>query len=416
MKFLTSYGVAFILILIIGIWMLSGTIIHGGRGEGEGEKQIIQLSSNSDKNETSPLRQAQGEEAIAKGEGTISQNEEVEKELQNVRTQMFIAQEMPIEVALRGRTKANATISATAQTSGTLEQIHVKKGDFVKKGTPLCTLDSGTKQAQLNQATAALAQAKASLTQAQANYETNKTLREKGLAASNTKNNFEVQLEAAKSALAGAKASLDFATLELEHITINAQIDGLVQSPIANVGDMIRNGGICATIVQLDPMLFVGKVAEAKVGLLKEGMSAKIQTINLPPIKGFANFEGKVRYISAIADEATRSFDVEIEFNNPNLEIRSGQTANARIFVGKTKAHLIAQSSLTLDDDGDIGVKIVDENNKVHFVKVQILRDTTKGVFVSGLPDKAQIIIFGQEYVIDNQKVDATLVTKDISS
>jgi len=400
MKFLSSYGIAFILILFVAGWLITGTLIEGGKGPGKGEKSIVEMIKGSDE-------QASSEEKV---DAKQEESQEEEK-LQSVRTVVFNAQAMPISVSLRGRTKASTSISVAAQTSGIIETIHVSKGDVVKLGDLLCTIESGTRQAQIVQGEASIAQAKASLAQVEADFATNKNLREKGLAAANTARSFEVQLQAAKSSLAAAKAALAGAELELSRTKIHAKISGIVQDPLANVGDMMNIGATCATLVQLDPILFAGKIAEAKVSLIQIGMNAKITTINMPPIKGFKHHEGEVIYVSPSADEATRSFNVEIKIANPNNNIRAGLSASAIVNAGETVAHLIPQSALTLASDGTIGVKIVDEQDVVHFKKVTLVNDDTKGVWVLGLPDIAQMIIFGQEYVVDGQLVAPTLVS-----
>ncbi len=402
MKFITSYGVAFVLILLVGGWLVTGTFIQGGNGPGEGEKSIIGMFAGDDKKAATNDEPAAGE--------TATKEKEKEVSLQSVRLRLFTAQQMPIEVPLRGRTKANATISISAETSGRIEEVHVVKGQSVNAGDLICTLDSGVRETQVKQANASLAQAKASLSQAQADFETNKNLREKGLSSANSGRSFEVQLQVAKSSLAGAQASLESANLELERTKIHAKVSGIVQDPLANVGDMMGGGTACATLVQLDPMLFVGKVAETKVSLIKEGMSAKITTI------GSQVMNGKVSYISSSADEETRSFNVEIEMDNSKGLIRSGLSASATITAGEIKAHLIPQSTLTLNSDGAIGVKIVDLEKKVHFVEITIIKDNNDGVFVLGLPDKAPIIIFGQEYVVDGQIVEPTMIEAEQAS
>ncbi len=405
MKFITSYGIAFVLILLIGGWLLSGTIIQGGKGPGEGERSIISFFNNSENNNDKD----ENDSANIKEANSLSEKEETSKntDLFSVRVKLFNAQNMPIEVPLRGRTKANALISVSAETNGRIEQIHVKKGQQVKEGDLLCSLDEGVRKAQLSQAKAALSQAQTSLSQAKADYETNERLRQKGLSPENSARTYQVQLEAAKANLAAAKAALENAEFELSKTKIYAKVDGIIQDPLANVGDMMRNGSVCATIVQLDPILFIGKVAESKVSLLKENMPAKISII------GKEEFSGTLSYISPSADEATRSFEVEITIPNPQRKIRSGLSASAKIIAGEIKAHLIPQSSLTLASDGTIGVKIIDEENRVHFIPVNIIRDNSQGVFVLGLPSSAPIIIIGQEYVVDGQIVAATLIDEE---
>lgn len=70
-------------------------------------------------------------------------------------------------------------------------------------------------------------------------------------------------------------------------------------------------------------------------------------------------------------------------------------------------AHLVAQSSLTLNDEGLLGLRLVDDESKVDFVPVEVIRDSTDGVWVAGLPEAANIITVGQEYVRDGVQVEA---------
>ena len=64
---------------------------------------------------------------------------------------------------------------------------------------------------------------------------------------------------------------------------------------------------------------------------------------------------------------------------------------------------------LSLDDNGNLGIKIV-ENEVVRFVYIEIIEDAIEGLWVKGLPEKAKIITVGQEYVIDEQKVNVEMV------
>jgi len=71
-------------------------------------------------------------------------------------------------------------------------------------------------------------------------------------------------------------------------------------------------------------------------------------------------------------------------------------------------AHLIAQSSLTLDDEGVLGVRTIDSDNVASFMPVTLLRDTADGVWVTDLPDMVDIITIGQEFVTDGVRVTPT--------
>jgi multidrug efflux system membrane fusion protein len=216
----------------------------------------------------------------------------------------------------------------------------------------------------------------------------------KGLAAENTS-------LAAQSALAAAKTALENAQLELSRTEVKTDVPGVVEDPLATVGTMLAAGQPCATVVQLDPMLFIASVPEAKIGYAKVGLSAAITLVT------GEKAEGKVTYIAATADDKTRSFPAEIEIPNPGGKLRDGITADATVNVGTAPVLVLPQSVLTLDDNGVLGIRTVEDGNKVAFHAVTIVKDTRDGVWVVGLPSKINVITVGQEFVQPGQIVDA---------
>lgn len=413
MRALFSYGVAFLILVLAGAWLATGSLVMGGNGPGNGERPMISVIEGK---EHGPIATQLADAGVLAEHETVhtadphltiaQRNEETSganTALQSVRTSTYVAQPWAIEVPLRGRTQAKASVGAVAETAGIVDTVHVTKGQTVKVGDLLCTLDQGTRAAAVAQAQAGLDQANAGLVQAQSDFDTNAELRAKGLAASNTSRQLEVGLTSAKAAISSAQAGLDNAQAELARTEIHAKVAGVVQDPLVNAGAMLGMGQPCATIVQLDPMVFIGQVPEARIGLAKLGLSAKIKTITDQEV------DGKVTFISATADAATRSFPVEIELPNADGSIRDGITATATVTMGTALAHLLPQSVLTLNDDGVLGVSAVVDGS-VKFMPVTIASDTREGVWVLGLPPAVDVITVGQEYVIDGQAVNATNV------
>ena len=413
MRALFSYGVAFLIIVLGGAWLATGTLVMGGNGPGNGERPMISVIEGEEHGpiatqlaEAGVLAEHETEHAVDPHLTIAQRNEEeigATTTLQSVRTSTYVAQPWAIEVPLRGRTQAKASVGAVAETAGIVDTVSVTKGQTVKVGDLLCTLDQGTRAAAVAQAQAGMEQANAGLAQAQSDYDTNAELRDKGLAAPNTARQLEVALTGAKAAISSAQAGLDNAQAELERTEIHAKVAGVVQDPLVTAGAMLAMGQPCATIVQLNPMLFIGQVPEARIGLAKLGLPAKIKTITNQEV------EGKVTFISSTADPATRSFPVEIELPNADGTIRDGITATATVTMGTAPAHLLPQSVLTLNDDGVLGVSTV-VDGAVKFLPVTIASDTREGVWVLDLPLSVDIITVGQEYVTDGQTVDATNV------
>lgn len=396
MRAVFSYGLAFAILLLAGAWFATGTLVQGGQGAGKGERTLISVIEGE---EHGPIANTLGNAGLLAEHHaptvdptlTIAQRNEATTgaaaPLQSVRTQTYVAKAMPIEVPLRGRTEAKASVTAVAETAGSVDVMHVTKGQRVAAGDLLCTLDQGTRAA-------GVAQAEAALAQAQLSFDTNADLRARGLAAPNTANAVEV-------ALRQAQAGLDNAKAELARTEIRAKVAGLVQDPIALAGAMLNPGSPCATIVQLNPIVFTGMVPEAHIGLARIGLDARIKTVTGQDV------EGKVTYISAVADNATRAFRAEIEIPNEDYAIRDGVTAEAVVNIGTAPGHLLPQSVLTLDDEGVLGVRTV-ENDVVAFYPITIVSDTREGVWVTGLPISADVITIGQENVTTGQHVEAS--------
>ena len=116
---------------------------------------------------------------------------------------------------------------------------------------------------------------------------------------------------------------------------------------------------------------------------------------------------GRVRYVAPVADEATRTFAVELEVDNGNGALRAGGTAELFLPAETVVAHRIAPSLLTLDDAGNVGVKIIDDEGAVQFVTADIALSSSDGVWITGLPETATFITVGQGFVTDGAVVEA---------
>ena len=113
-----------------------------------------------------------------------------------------------------------------------------------------------------------------------------------------------------------------------------------------------------------------------------------------------------MRYVAPVASDTTRTFRVELAIPNPQGLLRAGMTAEVRLPAGEINAHRMTPALLTLDDDGNVGVKTVDEKNRVVFFPVEVVVSDSNGVWVTGLPDNARVITVGQGFVAPGETVN----------
>jgi len=289
-------------------------------------------------------------------------------------------------LVLRGRTEAYARVDLQAETAGIVEQLPVAKGAHVAKGNLVCKLEPGARQAMINKA-------EAEKTQMALDLEASQRLVKQGHTA-------KLKLAERQAKLDAARAIMEEAKLDLARTYIKAPFDGVIEAQPANVGDYLSVGETCATLVALDPLKIVGAVSERQIEYLHKGMIGQAELVTGETVSG------PIRFIASAANKKTRTFQVELEVENKDGRLRDGVTADITIALSSDKAHKFSPALLALNDAGDIGVRIVENDDTVRFVPVQILSDESDGIWVSGLPDTVTIITVGQEYVTDGQKVE----------
>ena len=186
--------------------------------------------------------------------------------------------------------------------------------------------------------------------------------------------------------------------VELNRTEVKAPFAGYIEK-IVKPGNFLERGQVCATIIQLDPISFIAGVPEYDINKVRIGQNVGVKLVTGQTIKG------KLTFVSKSASPDTRTFVVESQIPNPAGSVKDGLTANMTIEIDKVMAHKISPSILLLNDEGKLGIRIVTENNAAMFQEINILEDSEDGLWVTNIPNIVEIIIQGQGFVEDGQKV-----------
>lgn len=185
--------------------------------------------------------------------------------------------------------------------------------------------------------------------------------------------------------------------VELNRTEVKAPFSGYLEQ-IVKPGNYLERGQVCATIIQLNPITFMAEVPEFKINKVKNDQGVVLKLVTGEEV------EGKLTFVSKSASPTTRTFKVESQVKNPGGFIRDGLTADMTIKIDKVLAHKISPSILLLSDEGKLGIRSVKEN-LVEFNEIIILEDSADGVWIVGIPEVIEIIIQGQGFVENGQKV-----------
>ncbi len=290
------------------------------------------------------------------------------------------------KLTLSGRTEADVRTMAIARTSGVVTELPVRRGSAVKQGDVIAVLSDEARESNVQQA-------QARLEQRQKEYEAKRVLVESGNLAKLGLAQFEADLKGAQAQLAQAEA-------ERDRGTVLAPVSGIINEVPATLGQSLQPGAPVAEVMSLDPMLAVVEISERRLSGVKVGDRADVRLI------GGAEAPGTVRFISNRASPQTRTYRIDVSLANPERKIADGVTAEVTLYLAPVEATKVARSALTFSAEGKLGVRVVEEGNKVAFVPVGLVEDQTDYLYVSGIKPGAQIIVQGQDFVKEGQVVE----------
>jgi multidrug efflux system membrane fusion protein len=290
-------------------------------------------------------------------------------------------------IRISGRTEADKRAMLATRIAGIVEELPVEQGDAVEAGELIMRLEAEGKASAVTTARQLLAQRQTELEAAERLVESGNLPR--------------LQLDNARSGYASAQSQLEAAEAELARIEVRAPFPGIIDRVRTEVGSSVSQGAEIATLLGLDPIMAVGEVSERDVGFVERGQSASVKLVDDRVV------EGKIRHVSRDASAQTRTFRVEVAIPNPDGTIPAGMTAEITLKARPVEAVRLPRSVITLSSRGDLGIRGVDEAGKVVFHPIDLVDDTSEGLYLAGIPDSVRIIVAGQELVSEGETVNA---------
>lgn len=295
------------------------------------------------------------------------------------------------QIRLSGETAPDKQVTLVARGSGIIGTITVAEGDRIAEKALVAALDAPEKRA-------AVESAQASYDNAVHRAETSARLYANGALP-------ELQYDASITAREAARAALEGAKAELDRLEVHAPFGGIIDKVMVESGAWVQPGTPVATLLALDPIVVVGEINERDLQAVPKGTEAMVVFGN------GASAKGVVRDIRRQASGLTRTFPIEVAIDNPDLLIPAGMSAELELSVQTEPAVLLPRSVVTLGPDGELGIRMLTNEDAVAFLKVTIVDDTPGGIVLTGIDAGTRIIVSGQNMVTDGQKVTAVKAT-----
>lgn len=285
-----------------------------------------------------------------------------------------------------GQAEPDRDSALRAEMTGEVAEVLVAKGDRVEDGQLIARIDPADR-------TAALTRAQEELSRATSDLQNAETLLERGSATQD-------RVRQARATLAAAEAAVASAEADISDTEIRAPFAGLIDDLDIDTGEYVMAGSEVGYLVDSSPLSIAIRVPQQMRAQLQVGAMADVSFITGEQ-RG-----GTLTFVSATADPQTRTFLAEVEVANDDSAVPAGISAEVRMITGQSVAHFISPAILSLDTDGTLGIKVIEDENRVSFREIAIIRAQTDGIWVTGLDQHADIITVGQGFVSDGQIVN----------
>ena len=233
------------------------------------------------------------------------------------------------------------TVDISSPVTGLLDKVYIKRGDRVKKGQVIATLESKAEAASTalarykSEMTAPMVTAESKVDFAKKKYQRRQEMFEQNYMSAQERDEAESEYKLALSELKLAQENKEIAKLEwqqqnslLNLRTIHSPLDGVVVNQIIFPGEVVEPSGQKKAILklaQLNPLRVYVILPMASFGKVKMGMKVDVKPEH--PIGG--HYFGTVLIIDRIVDAASGSFGVFLEIANPKLDVPAGVKCKA---------------------------------------------------------------------------------------
>lgn len=270
-----------------------------------------------------------------------------------------VVREIQELVSFTGRFDATQSVQVKSRVAGYLQQIAFTDGTTVKKGDLLFAIDPRPYQAIVDQAAAAVQVSETSVKFATADLERAVQLQKTGNITDQLFDQRRQTFQQAQAKLAGDRAALAAAELNLEFTQIRAPIDGRLSRTLVSEGTLVAaNDTLLTTMVAADPIDFYFDVDETTFLAFERAAAtggAKAAIVGLEGKVGTTdeqepNRKAVVDFYDNRVDQASGTMRLRAKVANPDLFLTPGLFGKIRVPLGGPKTGILVPDEAIASD------------------------------------------------------------------
>lgn len=304
--------------------------------------------------------------------------------------------DVPVLLQANGTVTPISMVDLHPQTTSTIVQVHIREGQFVRRGDLMFSLDARSERASVDKAQAQIARDEAALADVERQYQRSQDLLSKHFIAQGAVDTLKSQVDAARAVLRADLAAHRSVQVDASYATIRAPMTGRVGAINVYPGSLVQLGTSLATITQLDPINVAFTLPESSLGALLDAHRSGAVPV-AATVGGGRAVSGQLSFIDNAVDAAAGTIRVKARFDNKDTRLWPGQYVNARLTVQTLKGALVIPQDAIITNDRGSFVYTVGADKAVQPRPVRRVYADGANAVVSGLSGDEQVVVDGKQ-------------------
>ena len=319
---------------------------------------------------------------------------------------------VPVRLVANGTVTALQSVDLRSQITSTVQQVHIKEGQFVKQGDLLFTLDSRTEEANVKKALAQVEKDRADLSTAERNLQRNRELFSQKFISQAALDTVENQVSTLKGQLAIDQAAVEAAKVARAYTEIRAPFSGrtgvinvrpgsLVQPGAANAATTaggVTGGAIpLVTVTQVDPISVAFTLPEKELRELQEALRAGPVIATAMPNGATEGFKGRITFVDNAVDTTTGTIRLKAEFENTQMRLWPGMYATVQVSPRTIQNATVVPVQAVQTSPDNRFIYVVGPDKKVVARNVKLSYVEQGFAVVDGVQPGARVVIEGAQ-------------------
>ncbi len=320
------------------------------------------------------------------------------------------ARDFTVALDASGTVTSLSSVDVKSQVSAQVLAVHVKEGQFVRRGQPLFTLDSRIDQANLKKAEAQMQRDEASLADAKRQLARSQDLLRQNFISQGAVDTSLANVDGLQAVVAADQAAIDAVKAQLSYSRISAPGAGRVGPIAVFVGSSVSpTGAAMLNITQIDPVAVAFNLPQRNLpDALKALASGAGEVTALLPDSAAAGAagaspsglrKGKLTFVDSAVDGTSGTVKVKAVFANTDQALWPGAYVTVKMALQNLPDAIVVPQAAIVQGARGTAVFVAGPGNVAAIRPVKVLTAAGTDAVVSGLMAGERVVLDGRQNV-----------------